>query len=98
MTVEFHPEAYEEMFESARYYEERSAGLGGDFLTAVEEAKDRIQQFPEAAPVEKASIRKRFVTGFPFTVLYETDENRIFVVAVMHQHRRPGFWKHRLRR
>ena len=97
MTVEFHPEAYEEMLESARYYEERSEGLGGDFLAAVEKAKDRIQQFPDAAPIQRARVRKRFVSGFPFAVLYEREENRIFIAAVMHQHRRPGYWKHRLR-
>jgi len=97
VTVEFHPEAYDEMLESARYYEQRSEGLGGDFLAAVEETTNRIQQFPDAAPMEKARVRRRLVAGFPFTVLYEKRENRIFIAAVMHQHRRPGYWKHRLR-
>ena len=33
MKVVFHPEAYEEMLESARFYEARSEGLGPDFLS-----------------------------------------------------------------
>jgi hypothetical protein len=45
MRVIFHPEAHAEMIEHARYYESKSEGLGSDFLTAVEEATERIEQF-----------------------------------------------------
>jgi plasmid stabilization system protein ParE len=96
MKAIFHPEAHEEMIESARFYEGRSEGLGGDFLTAVEETIHRIEQLPKAGPIDRASIRKRFVSGFPFTVLYETQPDRIFIAAVMHQHRRPGYWRSRV--
>jgi hypothetical protein len=44
MRAIFHPEAHEEMIQSARFYEERSEGLGSDFLTAVEETTRRIEQ------------------------------------------------------
>jgi hypothetical protein len=52
MKVVFHPEAYEEMLESARFYETRSEGLGADFLDAVEEVTRSIQQFPKAGRIE----------------------------------------------
>ncbi len=97
MKIAFHPEAYEEMLASARFYEEKAEELGTDFLTAVEETTRRIEKFPEAGPVERGSIRKRLVLGFPFTVLYENQHDRIFIAAVMHQHRRPGYWKDRVR-
>ena len=48
MKVVFHPEAYDEMLESARFYEARSEGLGSDFLSAVKEVTLAIRQFPEA--------------------------------------------------
>ena len=97
MRIEFHPEAYQEMLESARFYEKRVEGLSADFLAAVEEATARIKQFSDAAPIERAGIRKRLVSGFPFTILYERRKEKIFIAAVMHQHRRPGYWKERLR-
>ena len=97
MKVIFHPEASEEKLESARFYEARSEGLGSDFLAAVEETTRRIEQFPEAGPVARASIRKRIVPGFPFTILYEVQSDRIFIAAVMHQHRRPRYWRERVR-
>ena len=71
MKAIFHPEASEETIESARFYEARSEGLGADFLTAVADATRRIEQFPEAGPIDRANIRKRLVSGFPFTILYE---------------------------
>jgi plasmid stabilization system protein ParE len=95
--IEFHPEAYEDMRESARYYEENSPGLGKDFLAAVRETTRQIKRFASAGPLLKGSIRKRLVLGFPFAVLYQIEESNIYVVAVMHQHRRPGYWKDRVR-
>jgi plasmid stabilization system protein ParE len=96
MKAIFHPEAHEEMIESARFYEGKSEGFGSDFLRAVEETTHRIEQFPEAGPIEKGSIRQRLVSGFPFTILYEIQPDRVFIAAVMHQHRRPGYWRKRL--
>ncbi|MDQ1638650.1 MAG: hypothetical protein QOF62_1989 [Pyrinomonadaceae bacterium] len=96
MKAIFHPEAHQEMIESARFYEEKSRGLGADFLTVVENTTRRIEQNPEAGTIERASIRKRLVPGFPFTILYEIQLDRIFLAAVMHQQRRPGYWKTRL--
>lgn len=96
MKAIFHPEAHEEMIESGRIYEAKSEGFGSDFLTAVEETTRRIEKFPEAGPIERANIRKRLVSGFPFTILYEIQPDRIFIAAVMHQHRRPGYWRKRL--
>jgi hypothetical protein len=57
--TEFHPEAYEDMRESARYYEERSPGLGKDFLAAVRETTRQIKRSGrrkrEKVPGEKVS-------------------------------------------
>ena len=96
MRVIFHPEAHAEMIEQARYYENKSEGLSADFLDAVEEAARRIAKSPQAGPIERVTIRKRLVSGFPFTILYETQPDRIYIAAVMHQHRRPGYWRERV--
>jgi hypothetical protein len=41
MKAIFHPEAHEEMIQSALFYEGKSEALGSDFLTAVEETTRR---------------------------------------------------------
>src|SRR3954467_7931674 len=96
MRVIFHPEAHAEMIEQARYYENKSEGLGADFLDAVEDTTRRIVQSPNAGSIERVNLRRRLVSGFPFTILYEIQPDRIYIAAVMHQHRRPGYWQKRL--
>jgi toxin ParE1/3/4 len=96
MNLIFHPEASKEMLESARFYESKSDGLGSDFLNAVEDTTRRILERPALGRIEKANIRRRLVPGFPFTILYEFHQDHIFIAAVMHQRRRPGYWRERL--
>jgi len=69
MKVIFHPEASDEMLESARFFDEKCAGLGSDLITAIQESTRRILQFPQSGPIEKWNIRKCLVRGFPFTLL-----------------------------
>ena len=77
-------------------FEKRDLKASWDFLVAVEETTRRIEQFPEAGPIDRASIRRRIVPGFPFTILYEVQSDRLFIAAVVHQHRRPGYWRKRV--
>lgn len=97
MRVIFHPEAREEMIESARFYESRVIGLGFDFLDAVNETTHQIERFPNAGQIERGSIRQRFVIGFPFKILYRCEQDHIFVGAVMHMRRKPGYWRTRMK-
>lgn len=96
MRVVFHPEAHAEMIAQAQYYENKSEGLGSDFLDAVEETVRKVVSSPKSGAIERANIRKRLVSGFPFTILYEAQSDRIYIAAVMHQHRRPGYWRTRV--
>jgi len=96
MNLIFLEEAFAEMVESARFYESKSEGLGSDFLIAVQATTDRILQSPGTASIEHAKIRRRLVPGFPFNILYESHEDRILIAAVMHQRRRPGYWRKRV--
>ena len=84
------------MIEQAPYYENKSDGLGTDFLDAVGETVSRVANSPKAGAIERGNIRRRLVSGFPFTVLYEAQPDSIYIAAVMHQHRRPGYWRTRV--
>lgn len=96
MNLIFHPEASEEMLDSARFYESRSEGLGSDSLDAVEDTTRRILARPTLTKPDKATMRRRLVPGFPFTVLYQAHQDSVFVAAVMHHRRKPGYWRKRL--
>lgn len=91
----FHPSARAELDASVDFYESRLEGLGGRFLAAVEEAIGRIAQSPDAGSALQRGFRKQLVSGFPFTVVYRVSQSQLFIVAVAHQHRRPGYWRRR---
>lgn len=44
----------------------------------------------------EGDIRRSLVRRFPFGVLYAFENEDIFVLAVMHLHREPNYWKNRL--
>lgn len=97
MKIVFHPEAYEEMIESARFYEEKDEGLGFKFLDAVE---DTIKPFRGSRePVQSKGQISESVSFRAFHLLSYTGLIRIGYTfgAVMHQHRRPGYWRKRFR-
>jgi hypothetical protein len=41
-------------------------------------------------------IRRCLVKRFPYGILYGIDVDKIFVVAIMHLHRKPGYWLSRI--
>ena len=91
----FHPDARAEMRESVEFYEARLDGLGFRFLSAVEQTTERISTHPEAGAPLARGFRKRIVPGFPYNIIYRVREDYIYLVAVAHHHRRPGYWRER---
>lgn len=84
-----------EMLEAARFYESNAEGLGLEFLSEVQKALHDISSNPVAYPIIEKEIRRRHVYRFPYGVLYREDPDQIVIIAVMHLHRRPGYWSNR---
>lgn len=94
--VVFDSEADEELRAAASFYEERRAGLGDDLMAEVEQCVLRIAQSPRAFPLHGSSgLRKCLLGRFPYTIFFLELDDRIWIAAVAHQKRRPGYWSHR---
>ena len=89
-------EADAELTEAVRWYEMHRAGLGADFLAAVDEAMARIEENTRTGArvpgVEDQAIRRVFVRRFPYNVVYMELAGRLHVLAVAHDRRRPAYW------
>lgn len=96
MILEFHPAAQDEFVAAAEYYEAAVPGLGNRFLAAVRRTTEIALQHPEAGNRRGTSARQLVVTGFPYDVVYRVRDEVLSVLAVAHQHRRPGYWRGRL--
>ena len=92
MPIVSHPEADEELVGAALWYEERQPGLGDDFLEAFEHTLRRTGTLAQD-PGRKN--RKLNLRRFPYPLVYSIGPDAIHLKAVMHLHRRPGYWRHR---
>jgi toxin ParE1/3/4 len=95
MTFGFHPEAEAEFIEAVAFYERAEPSLGEEFSLEVRAAMRNVLSYPNAWTVLEGSVRRCLVNRFPYGILYSVEPDRIFVLAMMHLHRRPGYWKER---
>ena len=93
--VKFHPDAESEMIKAAAYYEKQQPDLGRRFLASVQDAVNRIMLNPHLYPTVDLDVRRCLTKTFPFGVMFREQPRRIIIMAVMHQHREPDYWKTR---
>lgn len=96
MKYAFHPEARVEFLAAIDFYEDREPGLGSDFAIEVRSIIENVFSFPRAWPILEDDIRRCQIRRFPYGIIYSQDEDVIFILAVMHLHRDPVYWKDRL--
>ncbi len=93
--VAFDADAEEEIRSALQYCETKRPGLGREFRTELEATIERIQRRPQSFPADEFDARECALQRFPYTVYYVELEDRIWIAAVAHQHRLPGYWEYR---
>lgn len=93
--VSFHELAELELNDAAIFFEGETEGLGLRFLTAVESAVGHIQQHPEASPIIDQDVRCKVLRRFPYSIMYSIKPDRIRILAIANQKRRPFYWRGR---
>jgi toxin ParE1/3/4 len=96
MRFEFHPEARLEFLDAVSYYETHQPGLGQRFIQSVEAAITGIDENPEAWAEIEQDVRRKLTRVFPYALLYTIEPENILIVAVMHCHKEPGYWRSRV--
>lgn len=96
MRERFHPAAKEEWFESLRYYEDIDPELGVRFYREIERLIREVCANPQRFRKFDPPARRHFSRNFPYAVIYLDKPDDVWIVAVMHLKRRPGYWKPRL--
>ena len=89
----FHPDEGEEYARAVEYYAAITPGLGSRFHDEIERLIREVRRQPErffrfSPPAQRALARK-----FPYSVVYLQQPDRVWIVAVMHAKRRPGYWR-----
>lgn len=93
--LDVHPKAVAELIAAVAWYEKRRTGLGKLFLSEVEGCMQRIVSTPALWPVHVGNVRRCLLRQFPFAVLFIHENCHVYILAVMHLRRRPGYWEKR---
>ncbi len=95
MNYSFHEAAEKELLAAIEYYEESQTDLGLRFSKEVYASIKRICEFPYAWAKIDSKTRRCLVNNFPYGILYRIVQENIWIMAVMHLNRKPGYWKSR---
>ena len=88
--------AQAELEEAAAWYETQRTGLSAEFLDEFDKGIRLISEHPKAWKPVGRRVRQYRLNRFPYGIIYQLREDEIFVVAVAHLHRRPGYWRRRM--
>ena len=91
----FHELAEFELNDAIVYFENEREGLGLRFLSTVQDAVTHIQQHPHASPVILQDIRCKVLRRFPYNIIFSIKPDRIRILALASQKRRPFYWQGR---
>ena len=74
------------------WYEEQQAGLGEEFLSAVQSTFKSIEFYPQTFATVHEKVRRAIVSRFPFAAFYAVEPKRVVVLRVLHTARDPKLW------
>ena len=97
MNFSFDPDAQQELFDAALEYELAREGLGQEFSREMQRLIRQICEHPQRWPKYSPRTRRHRSRRFPYSVIYQVLDREIFVVAIAHAARRPGYWRSRRR-
>ena len=96
MRVEYHPAIEAELRAIQNYYEERSSGLGEQFIDEFERQVLQLAARPERWMVIAGDLRRCLMRRFPYIIYFRwVDSERIRITVVKHQRRHPEHGRER---
>jgi plasmid stabilization system protein ParE len=88
------PEAREDLFDSAEYYESQRRGLGSEFSVQLGLGLAQILEAPQRWPEIEPGYRKYRIDPFPLALVYRiVTSDLIEITAVFNLRRQPGTWR-----
>jgi len=98
--LKLHADARAELQKSVTFYRERGGDrLAERFKQHVGAAFEAILASPARFPptADLPGVQKLRLKHFPFALLYVRRPDHIWIVAIAHGSRKPGYWKDRVR-
>jgi toxin ParE1/3/4 len=81
------PRAETDLREARDWYESQRAGLGEEFIAAIEAALRALARDPRRYTVYYRGFRRVFVRRFPYKLFYRLEDDRVIVFRILHARR-----------
>jgi plasmid stabilization system protein ParE len=94
--VVIQPAARRELRESTAWYREANPAVADRFVNEVFKTLEHVESFPVSGPwipSVAGNARRLPVAGFPYYVIFEEFADRVEILAIAHNRRRPGYWR-----
>jgi plasmid stabilization system protein ParE len=85
----FKEQAREDIADTFKWYELQIAGLGDQFLLALDLALKQISANPQLFQIRRKNVRLGLLRRFPYFVAYEIEGTQIIVYRIIHAKRNP---------
>jgi len=89
--LSFLPEVANDAIAGYDWYEDRSNGLGDDFLRLFYANVNEIPRKPLIYPIVYKNFRRRLLRRFPYANYFRIEERTVVVFGLFHCARDPGF-------
>jgi toxin ParE2 len=97
LRVVFAPQARAEYVEVQSWYlEQGGLRLAERFNAEFARVSATLQQNPKLWVEYEPGIRRALFRRFPYALHYMLESDHVYVLALTHQHRKPGYWRNRI--
>ena len=92
MRVWYLPDFWEDVQLACEWYEERRLGLGAEFVAAIDLALTKIIERPQAYRIATRETRRCIIARFQHILFFETTDQTLLVLGVVHGSRETRRW------
>jgi toxin ParE1/3/4 len=93
-------DAVDELNAAVDYYADRDADLAARFHAELRDVEQHVADAPLSYAVFEevgdVAIRRALLADFPYALLDVVIADAIWIIAVMHLRREPGYWRQRI--
>ena len=96
MRTVFHDSAWQELVDAHKWHEAEQEELGREFSGEVYAALKKIARYPLRFPLILPRARRLVLQRFRYVIIYEIKSGYVYIIAIMHTSRSPGYWRSRV--
>lgn len=98
MTVRFHPLFVDDFLDAVEYHRAIDEELSQKLASEIGTALDQIEAQPLTCRTDGYGFRRFLISRFRYLVHFACaqDTGEIFIIALAHTSRMPGFWLNRI--